>query len=454
VLVAFAGTLGAAFFATSSGCTDAQPTPASSAPIEPTVDVPPPPPPVEAAARDAAIYDPMPERPSFVPEGWELWTDYRKSCNIYTPRRREVVPPDATWRACRSDFRPPNDSGPPACQEWDVVEPGQLRAGANSGYSASALNDGKVQVQQLRVFEKYATWVVVDLLTGRSTNAVLIADFGTCYPHPSLPSATASVYSVVKPADVGRFDAKVGYLVLPHEPTTPTAGGVYVPSSSLEIGRTLVGSTEVAGVFTGPFSNPRAAGLRLSSDPRLQPLLRFFRGDTAYIESYDGNHYVWQVAAPGAAVETWFDNGNDQSVGDHGLTTDGQTVAWVHSQGCRDVSCSQASLMVAPYPAPGSKPSGRRLHSERPTTSDLVLGCGYIATTGGYADYRTFLRVTRIADGVSWMIRNEDNPKFNFNVPLAVTCEHVYFIRSNPESAEFNVVKMRLDALGPEIAPD
>ncbi len=450
MLVALAGTLGTAFFAASSGCTDAPPTPGSPAPLEPTIDVPPPPPPVEAAARDAAIYDPMPERPSFVPEGWELWTDYRKSCNIYTPRRREVVPPDATWRDCRSDFRAPNDSGPPACQEWDVVEPGQLRAGANSSYFASAFNDGKVHVQQLRVFEKYATWVVVDLLTGRATNAVLIADFDKCYPAPALPSSSASVYKILRE----RANPETGYLVLPHDPMERTSGGVYVRDSSLEVGRTLVGSTEVSGVFTGPFSNPHATKLGLTTNFALEPLLRFFRGDTAYIESYDGNHYVWQVAAPGAPVETWFDNGNDHSVSDDGLATDGQTVAWVHSQGCRDVSCSQASLMVAPYPAPGSKPSGRRLHSERPTTNNLILGCGHIATTGGYADYRTFLRVTRISDGVSWMIRNEDNPKFNFNLPLAVTCDHVYFIRSNPESAEFNVVKMRLDALGPQIAPD
>jgi len=424
-------------------------------------DARPPPAPVDAAVRpadadppDTAVPDPTPPRPAFVPQGWELWADYRKACNIYLPTRAEVLPPPARWKPCRPDYYEGAETAVPACEEWDLVEPGQTEVGVISAYTQATLGvaGGRLLVHQFRRFPNYVTWVLLDALTGSVVNSILMAD-KDCYAYPASPSATASAYRASKASEAGRDDAKYGFLIAPNDPSAKTYGGPLTLRSSVAVGDTLAAETATGNVlWQGPFSNHRATALVREPDG-LQPLLSFYRGDTAYIESYEGDRYVWRVARPGLPIDTWFDNGQTP-MGDHFLATDDVDVAWIHKERCSGSNCAVASLFVAKHPSAGARPVARRLHADVPNGGHrLALGCGYVAARAAYADYRTQLRVTRISDGVSFLRRNEADPRWNYIQPLGVTCDHVYFIRNDP-GVKYNVVRFRLDALGPPIPPE
>lgn len=408
----------------------------------------------DVAAPDTAAPEPTPPRPDFVPEGWELWTGFKKAAQIYLPTRKEVLPPPAKWEPCDPVFFPDNPGGA-ACEEWATVEAGQTGAGTMSSFwNPTPPIAGRFLVPQMRMFATHYTWVVVDVATGEPQNALMAAS-PAWVANATWPSATATLYRV---GEYGTPGPVRGYLVAPHDPASPRFVGTFGSGTSFVVGDSLLGQQVAGAVFQGPWSNPRAQ--RLIADPVLQPLLSFYRGDTAYLETTGGvNRYIHQVARPGAALETWFDNAQNLYAYESNLATDDTDLTWVHHEGCTTTSaksCSSHDVYVAKVPLPGARPIGRRVRSSSLLFPDTTVGCGYIAASGGYADYHSELRVIRIADGVSFLRRQMDATKeYGYTNPLAVTCEHVYVIRSPRRADQLpNVVRVRLDALGPGIPPD
>lgn len=408
----------------------------------------------DVAAPDTAVPEPTPPRPAFVPDGWELWAGFKKAAQIYLPTRKEVLPPPAKWEPCDPLFFPDNPGGS-ACEEWATVEPGQTGAGTMSSFSnLTPPSAGRFLVPQTRKFESHLTWVIVDVVTGESQNALMAAS-PAWVANPIWPSATGTLYRV---GEYGTPGPVRGYLVAPHDPASPRFVGTFGSGASFVLGDSLLGQQLAGAVFQGPWSNPRAQ--RLLADPVLQPLIMFYRGDTAYLETTGGvNRYIHQVARPGAPLETWFDNAQNLYAYESNLATDDSDVAWAHHEGCTTTdprSCSAHDIYVGEVPVSGFRPVGRRLRSTSVLFPYLTLGCGYVAASGGYADYHSELRVIRMADGVSFLRRQMDATKENgYTTPLAVTCEHVYVIRSPRKADQLpNVVRIRLDALGPAIPPD
>lgn len=410
----------------------------------------------DVAAPDTAVLEPTPPRPAFVPAGWELWTGFKKAAQIYVPTRKDVLPPPAKWEPCDPAFFPDNPGGS-ACEEWANVEPGQTGAGTMSGFSNfTPPSAGRFFLPQMRMFETHYTWVVVDVATGEPQNALMAAS-PAWVANATWPSSTGTLYTIGEYGDPGPV---TGYVLAPHDPTLPRLGGSYTTASgdSFVLGDSLLGRIVAGAVFQGPWSNPQAQ--RLVADPVLQPLLSFYRGDTAYLETTGGvNRRIYQVARPGAALETWFDNAQNLYAYESNLATDGTDLTWVHYEGCTTTSaksCSSRDVYVAKVPSPGARPIGRRVRSSSLLFPDTTVGCGYIAATGAYAAYHSELRVIRMADGVSFLRRQMDATKENgYTTPLAVTCEHVYVIRSPRRADQLpNVVRIRLDALGPAIPPD
>lgn len=409
----------------------------------------------DATAPDTAVPEPTPPRPEFVPEGWELWTGFKKAAQIYLPTRKEVLPPPAKWEPCDPVFFPDNPGGT-ACEEWATVEPGQTGVGTMSAFwnFTPPPSGGRFLLPQMRTFGRYLTWVVVDVATGEPLNALMAAS-PAWVANPSWPSATGTFYRV---GEYGTPGPVTGYVIAPHDPSLPQVVGTYPNSaSSFVLGDSLLGLQVVGAVGQGPWSNPRAQ--LLLADPRLQPLISFYRGDTAYLETTGGvNRRIYQIARPGAALETWFDNAQNLYA-ESNLATDGTDLAWVHYEGCTTSgaeSCSSHDFYVAKLPSPGARPVGRRVRSSSLLFPRTTVGCGHIAASGGYKDYHSELRVIRIADGVSFLRRQMDATKeYGYTTPLAVTCEHVYVIRSPRMAGQLaTVVRIRLDALGPGIPPD
>lgn len=400
------------------------------------------------AATDTSVVEPTPPRPDFVPEGWELWTDFKKAAQIYLPSRKDLLPPPAAWEPCDPAFFPSNAPGSPACEQWAKVEPGQVSAGTMSGFGDHTPSTGRVLVPQSREFERYRTWVVVDVATGEVQNALMAAS-SDWVANPQWPSARASLYRI---DTYGTPGATRGYLIAPHDPAAARFGGTVSSGIDLNVGDSVAGATRAGAVVQGPWSNPFASVIK--SDATLQPLLRFYRGDTAYIESTYGTLQLFQVVRSGSSPETWFDNSANMLEYDTRVATDGVDVAWAHNEGCRGTACASTSLYVAKVPPAGQRPLGRRLRSI-PLGVQSTVGCGYVASFAGYADYLTELRVTRIADGTSFLRRQVDRADYGYLTAVSVTCEHVYFVRTPKSVSEPpNLVRIRLDALGPAIPPD
>jgi hypothetical protein len=410
--------------------------------------------PPDVGLPDTSVPEPTPPRPAFVPQGWELWTDFKKAAQIYLPTRKDVLPPPAVWEPCDAAFFPDNPGGK-ACEQWAMVEPGQTGAGTMSSFSEHSPGVGRFVLPQMRMFDNHLTWVVVDVATGEPQNALMSAS-PAWVANPTWPSATGTLYRVAQYGDPGPVE---GYLIAPHDPTLPRFSGAHTTASgtSLTLAGTLLGQTVVGAVFQGPWSNPRAQ--RLAADPVLQPLLRFYRGDTAYLDTTGGNRHVHQVARPGAPLETWFDNAQNPYAYETSLAVDETDVTWVRHEGCTTTSarsCTAHDVYVAKVPPPGSRPVGRRLRSSGLLFPDTTLGCSYIASAGEYADYLSELWVTRVSDGVSFRRRQMAGSNENgYTSPVAVTCEHVYVVRSPRRADQLpNLVRIRLDALGAPIPPD
>jgi hypothetical protein len=73
--------------------------------------------------------------------------------------------------------------------------------------------------------------------------------------------------------------------------------------------------------------------------------------------------------------------------------------------------------------------------------------CGYAARSNGL-----HIRVVRLSDGQSWTLSNATTDPWGWSEPLAVTCTELFATVHIPGATR--LARIRLDALGPGIAPD
>jgi len=337
-----------------------------------------------------------------------------------------------------------------------MVEAGQTRVGTNNFMAGASSGDiNALVLPQLRTFAGYHTWLAVRVATGEVLNGLLSAN-PNWLAYPSAPSATATIYRV-RESKNGPIP-QVGYLISPHDRRAKFYGGQTFSPGTPVIGETLAMSVGSGYLSAGPFSAfERTVSFREVEG--LEPSPGFYRGDTAYISSAASYRWLWRVLRLDGSVDTWFDNRGDESSAVLGLATDGKDLVWHRTEGCkRATPCTSATLYTSAHPAPGVQPVPRRLRTEYPYVFKLVVGCGYVAATGGFADYRSMLRVTRLRDGVSFLRQKTETSAYNYQQPIAVSCDHVYFTRVDQiepdQPPRTNLVRIRLDALGPEIAPD
>jgi hypothetical protein len=77
------------------------------------------------------------------------------------------------------------------------------------------------------------------------------------------------------------------------------------------------------------------------------------------------------------------------------------------------------------------------------------VGCGY-AAHHMVDDTGTATLVVRISDGVSWIVPH--SPTFEHDNVIGITCDDVFIL--GDMAGEPNIMRVRLDSLGPGIPPD
>lgn len=173
--------------------------------------------------------------------------------------------------------------------------------------------------------------------------------------------------------------------------------------------------------------------------------------------SYSTNMLKEQVWTQDAGVSDLVSYSPDTSQAAASLGTDGHDLVWLHGSG-RDGGNGPYpvdSIMTSTYTTTASGLNPRRLRSEGPCIGGIadqsIVGCGYaLRSTCAFLPSGGLL-VVRLSDGRSWPLVSNNTP-WAYVDPIAITCDELFAVVS--ENNVGNIVRVRLDSLGPGLAPD
>ena len=143
----------------------------------------------------------------------------------------------------------------------------------------------------------------------------------------------------------------------------------------------------------------------------------------------------------------------DATQGAANAGTDGVDLVWSegHGKAPNESDYPERSIMTAPFTKEADQLVPRRLRSEPSAAfggfqSVYRVGCGYAAHSVSGKN----VIIVRLADGVSWLLENGED--YYFSTPAGITCEEIFI--EGAAAGKTNILRIRLDSLGPGIAPD
>lgn len=199
---------------------------------------------------------------------------------------------------------------------------------------------------------------------------------------------------------------------------------------------------------------------KAAQDPEGEPPLSVrARGDAVFWEVGGLKKHgvvAWTQASGQQNLIRWL---GDYTQGAGNFNTDGTDMVWTYGEGKApdDWEYPKRSIMTATFTTDPAvrKATEKRLRSDPGQLSvfPFGIGCGYAAREYSTSD-STELLVVRLSDGLSWIVKA---PPFSSGVQfmsvLGLTCEEVFVKVQFPDEVNA-IVRIRLDSLGPGIAPD
>jgi hypothetical protein len=142
--------------------------------------------------------------------------------------------------------------------------------------------------------------------------------------------------------------------------------------------------------------------------------------------------------------------------------TDGKDLVWTYGEGYTTDNpdtlgqfFDKFSVMTAPFTADPDtlKKTMRRLRSDfrGPLPDTWKVGCGYAVRNEPRPETYDTLVVVRLSDGVSWLLGSEQTLHFSWGPIYGVTCDEIV---ANVYLDRQEIVRIRLDSLGPGLPPD
>lgn len=450
-LAATALALGTAgFFACEgSGATPAPPP--DAAPTAPRRDAA-----LDAAPFDSGIDpDPVPPRPPGVPDGWELSTAYRKQCGFYLPPRRELFPEPIQWVPCSVDVTGHGtsdagtvDGGVAPCRETKVTWASKGYGDMNVTHGAMDAA-GHVLLTQIRVATEGVYYV-----TGEADGPIRSATFegrrATCAAYPEWLSEAGSLLSVRQAGQRGTEAILLDDGSPNHRARRLERTDFITPDFRHGKNKLVRFDGTVA---IGPLSTLEVTHLPPWNERFGQEgFVDFVDDHFLFFNTQGGDTAIFAYTAQGTYV-TLVDDRLPSSR-DSAFGTDGKVAAWVHSEGCvSGANCTSIELRTAPFAL--APLVGRRVRSIPTTSSTMVsvVSCGRVAIESNEA-----FRIVDLSSGRAWEIpRRGKGYSFVDEKVLALTCDEVFLTVNLPvpeENLNFRGVRIRLDALGPGLAPD
>ena len=397
-------------------------------------------------AADADDPDPIP--PVGLPSGWEIDRLYSKHCGLYAPKAKENLPPPVRWEACPADVTPSAAGCQLMAIEGDSADP-TFPGGAEA---ASVSADGSVVLAAYRNVEPSWTYMLLADADGPVHQATLMTDPQLCSLtdptfsgdrfafHVSEHSASTGGGFVA--GEVSAFRPRLAVHLQPSDVHAPYAGSFAI--------------LDYAGNTFDPYSWTDGARLpRLPSsapDDGVVVDVPVFAGGAAFWPASTIYSYEVQVYSAATGVRDFLSAGTDVTHGFGDFGTDGHDMVWIEGRGRTTTTqpFDTYAITTAPFTTDPTQVAPRRLRSEEGPTLDLehfFVGCGYAARSIGL-----YIRVVRLADGVSWTLSNALTDPWGWSEPLAVTCTELFAtVRT---SGQTRLARIRLDSLGPGIAPD
>ncbi|AKU95797.1 hypothetical protein AKJ09_02461 [Labilithrix luteola] len=401
-----------------------------------------------------------------IPAGWSLFADYDPACGFYIPDDKAHLPEPYRWESCSVLEAGHGMPGPDSMDCRRMVTDWQAAEGPNLLVeSAAEVVDGKARLEVTRIVGDIGYVVVADA-DGPVHNSLLLT--GGCGIKPGSMNGGKAVYRIydsdndftIGGAIGGSVDSlqPVVYLPKGHRSTSTFSQQFDIGARYLveEVGSAdpvyaLDSMTQIATIAVAPEDFGMIyAGYRFSGDDV------FWEGGTSIRSAVK----VWTRAGGVKTLVGW---PNDYTRSASGIGTDGVDMVWLEENGLISEGIySDYQVWTAKYSTDPAAVATNKRHVLADTLGSyserFVVGCGYAAiaihpnTDWGQA---YGVRVVRLADGVSWTVYNESAPQVSDLViqrPLAVTCDEV-FARGLSKRTDDELVRIRIDSLGPGIAP-
>ena len=379
-------------------------------------------------------------KPSQVPDGWELYTEYDPCCLLYVPSSPQYLPPPLTWRACDSAWSGDGGIDAGECRQIDAT------AAASPEFGAS-VRAGVVTLETTEAVNGAYASVVVD--ADGPVHQAFMQVGGSCGPAPRDMRDGKYVYRIY---NTGSFNGG-GFIAGDVSEFRPSF--VHHFMDQIDHG-VVVGALGVLDVDQGDtlnlyewndapkaISNPQDIGLR-SSFP-------LFSGSALFWSASGGSYNRVAAYTHDAGATDLLSSGSDPTVGYDDFGSDGTDMVWLAGQGhdAGAIAFDSANIMTSPFATNPLNVVARRLRSETPSgfgVSPTKVGCGYAARANG--DY---LRIVKISDGSSWVLNNR--LPWEWVNPLAITCDEV-FATVGTGGGNVNIARVRISSLGPGIPAD
>jgi len=414
----------------------------------------------------------VPPTPSSVPEGWVRYDDYDPACGLYIPSDKKYLPEPVRWEPCTN---PVGDAGTPDPQsmvcrrmvtDWPV--------GSSTGQHTTTwlptakTDDGRLLVLLRRLVGDQLYDMVADV-DGPVRNALLRA--GQCLAIKPVLSKTHILYRIVDTPDEpgpsigGTFGGPIDEL----HPSRVYLPKGYQPSTffsySLAAGPRLFienyGGQRVYSLQTGELLTTLLAAPGDESSLYAQ---HQFVGDTAFFIADARERTIVKVWTQAGGIKTLVGDPYDYTRSSAGFHTDGVDMVWIEASGRTDPNAklySKLEIWTAPYsedPDVVAHTKRRlRTHDVAAYGYPFVVGCGYAAIRSiPTSDWGQFgMRIVRLSDGMSWQILNrnaEQTAEWRISHPYAITCDEVFALAGS--RSHIDLVRVRLDSLGPATPPD
>ena len=202
-----------------------------------------------------------------------------------------------------------------------------------------------------------------------------------------------------------------------------------------------------------------------ASDPdHGQPSLPFFLSDSATFDVDNLRVAGIMIYDEAKGLRPLIRDYGNREEGDFNHGTDGNVIVWTHGSDHpidKESIYPTRSIMVSPFTTEADEIQPRRLRSDPNQAMDdnFVVACGYAVRNAGGRDG---LLVVRVSDGWSWLIQSNDTAgnRWLWSYPIGMTCDEVFVVYAETRPVGDatplvpNIARVRLDSLGPGMAPD